>query len=140
MLPIALVAAALAAAGGDVTRHRLRLVERDYFLPPPAQRSLLLLLDARAAAPKTRIMFTAPLPPGRHRFRIEVTGGRGKTFVVAVPAGRGRSRYDVDIAGAGRFDFGFWSDAGAGAGAAIERRFTVEAPVKRTFELEMPDP
>jgi hypothetical protein len=138
MLLNALLAALAGVAGvaGDVARYQLCLVERDYFLPPPSKRSVLLLLDARAAPPKTRIMFTAPLAPGTHRFRIEVAGGAARTFVLAIPAGSGRSRYEVDIAGAGRFDFGFWS--GPDAGPPIERRFTVQAPVKRTFDLEMP--
>jgi hypothetical protein len=140
MTLLALLALLLQDAGGaEPSRYQLRLTRRDYFLPPPAARVVLFQLDARAAAPKTRLMFTSPLAAGPRHLRFEVTGGRDKTFVIAVPVAPGRSRVEVDITGAGRFDFGFWSGGPADAGPPREYRFTVQAPVRgRSFELDMP--
>jgi hypothetical protein len=119
-------------------RLDLKVVERDYFLPSPQQADMVLRLDLRQAPPKARILFGTPLPAGRHRMHIEVTGGRGdKTMVIAVPVAVGQSSFEVSIAGTGRFDLGFWGD-GPGA-APREYRFTVTAPVRsRTFDLDIP--
>jgi hypothetical protein len=116
----------------------LRVQKRDYFLPAPTQRTVVLRLDLRAAPPKARLMFTSPLAAGHYRVRIEVTGGSAdRTMVIAVPVATGSSSFDVSIRGAGRFDLGFWAD---GPGAATrEYRFTVTAPVEaRTFQVDMP--
>jgi hypothetical protein len=130
----ALLLGAFAACDQPEAVVDLKLEGRDYFLPPPAHRSVLFKLDARAAAPKTRLMFTRPLPGGRHRYRFVLTGSSpDRTFVVATPVGEGASSFEVSISGAGRFDFGFWSEGAAHK----EYRFTALAPVTgQTFELE----
>jgi hypothetical protein len=103
---------------------------QDHFLPAPARPNLRFQLDARAAAPKTRIMFTAPLPAGAHRLQLDVTGGTGRTFVVATPLRRGHSDITVTVAGTGRYDFGFW--AGEPGAPSKEYRFTVRGPTAGT--------
>jgi hypothetical protein len=115
---------------------RLRLTQLDHFLPPPRGSSVLFELDARAAPPKCRVMFTAPLPAGRHRYRIEIAGGSAdRTLTLATPVQAGRSVFEVTVAGQGRVDLGFWSSAPV----PKEYRFTLVAPAKgRRFELDMP--
>jgi hypothetical protein len=119
-------------------RLDLRVLQRDYFLPAPVQRNLVLRLDLRRAPPKARILFQGALAAGRYQLRIEATGGADKTMVIAVPLAVGRSSFAVTIIGGGRYDLGFFGD---GPGAATrEYRFTVMAPVTkaRTFDLEVP--
>ena len=123
---------ALAACEKPDAVVELALEGRDYFLPPPAHPSVVFKLDARAAAPKTRLMFMRPLPAGWHRYRFVVTGGADRTFVVATPVARGESSFEVSVAGPGRFDFGFWAEGSP----AKEYRFTVTGPATQTFALE----
>ena len=126
------------AADTQVYRLELQAAVMDEFLPAPTRPHVLFRLDARAAAPKSRIMFLQPLPAGRHRLRLEVTGaGRERTFVIAVPVRRGRSTFDVSIAGTGRYDFGFW--AGDPKAPTKEYRFSLVGPVAaKTFEVDLP--
>jgi hypothetical protein len=135
-----LAALALLAAdpprGAPVATIELRLERADHFLPAPAGRSVKFKLDARAAPPKCRIMFTTPLPAGEHRYQIEIAGGRpDRTLTIATPVAAGRSTFQVSITGQGRVDLGFWSSAPV----PKEYRFTLAAPVEgRRFELDMP--
>jgi len=127
---------ALLAATPSQATIELRLEKADHFLPAPAAPHVRFKLDARAAPPKCRIMFTAPLPAGEHRYRIDIEKGHaGRTLTIATPVAAGRSVFEVSITGAGRVDLGFWSSAPV----PKEYRFTVMAPVKgRRFELDMP--
>jgi len=111
----------------EVHRIVLRAAVQDHFLPAPGQPHVVFRLDARAGAPKSRIMFTAPLPAGRHRMRLEVQGGQDRTFVIATPVQRGRSSFEIAVAGTGRYDFGFW--AGEAGAPVKEYRFTLQGPV-----------
>jgi len=115
---------------------QLRLEQLDHFLPPPRAATVVFELDATAAPPKCRIMFTAPLPAGPHRYRIAIAHGRrDRTLTIATPVAPGRSLFEVSVAGQGRVDLGFWSSAPV----PREYRFTVVAPVEgRRFELDMP--
>jgi hypothetical protein len=131
-------AAGLATATGPAPAIALRLeADRlDHFLPAPPRRTVRLALDARNAPPKTRVMFIAPLPAGRHRYEIDVRGGRAdRTLTIATPVRPGRSTFDVTVSGAGRVDLGFWS---AGP-TPREYRFTVHAPVNgERFDVDLP--
>jgi len=126
------------AMAGDPAIITLTLKEQDYFLPAPAKASVVFKLQAKGAAPKTRLMFKSPLPAGRHQFRFELAGSkREQTFVIATPLAAGHSAVEVTIIGVGRFDFGFWSEKADKS--AKEYRFTVTAPVARqVFELDFP--
>jgi hypothetical protein len=139
----AAVALACAAAGKPDARYQiLRLTigpdARDTFLPAPIRADLWFELDAANAPPKSRIMFLAPLPAGRHRLHVDVHGNTAdRTFVLALPLGPGHSRVELAITGAGRFDLGFF--AGAPNAPAKEYRYTVTAPIAaRTFEVDLP--
>jgi hypothetical protein len=107
----------------------LILKERDYFLPAPAERSVVFKLNAKAASPKTRLMFKGPVAAGAHQYRFEMVGSRREqTFVIATPVAAGHSTFEVTIVGAGRFDFGFWNEGPDKT--AREYRYTVVAPVE----------
>ena len=113
----------------------------DYFLPAPAGspgQTVRLVLDARRAAPKSRVMFLQPLAAGRRRLHIEVRGARAdQTFVVALPFAPGRSVLNVEIAGQGRFDLGFFAQ-GDGV-PPREYRFTRRGPLPpESFTLDIP--
>src|SRR5688572_6456396 len=127
---------ALLAATPSEASIELRLTQADHFLPAPTAPHVRFKLDARAAPPKCRIMFTTPLPAGEHRYRIEIAHGRAdRTLTIATPVAAGRSVFEVSITGVGRVDLGFWSSAPV----PKEYRFTVVAPVEgRRFELDLP--
>jgi hypothetical protein len=138
-MPALLALLALLAAEARLPAEetiQLRLDRADHFLPPPRAPSVVFKLDASAAPPKCRIMFNAPLPAGKHRYRIEIAHGHpDRTLTLATPVAAGRSSFEVSIAGQGRVDLGFWSSAPV----PKEYRFTVVAPVaSRRFELDMP--
>jgi hypothetical protein len=134
---IALLLVAVAVVDVTATEIELRLEpgRLDYFLPAPAKRTVVFTLDARNAPPKSRIMFTSPLPAGRHRYRILVVHGRpDRTLTIATPVRPGRSSFEVNVRGPGRFDLGFWSSGPQ----AREYRFTLDGPVSTGhFALEM---
>jgi hypothetical protein len=138
--PAAAPALAAAPAPGDAEVYQVALsaAERDYFLPSPVGRSVWLALDARRAAPKSRVMFQGAIAGGPLRLHIDVRhGSPAQSFVVAVPLGPGRSEVVVSITGRGRFDLGFFAD---GPGAAPgEYRFTRRAPLDPTpFAVRIP--
>jgi hypothetical protein len=138
LLLVALATTGGGDAAGDTEVHAiaLRAAVQDHFLPAPARPNLRFALDARAAAPKTRIMFLAPLPAGAHQLELEVAGGAGRTFVIATPLRRGRSIITVSIAGRGRYDFGFW--AGETGAPSKEYRFSLHGPVaEATYRLDL---
>jgi len=126
----------LVGAAGARYEVRLEQERLDYMLPPPEQRNLALVLRAKDAPEKARIMFTAPVAAGGHRLDIEVVNGRrDRTVVIATPVAVGRSTFRVSIAGQGRFDLGFWS----GGPVPREYRFTLLAPVReKVIVLDMP--
>lgn len=137
-LLLALVAAAaLSPRGPEVYRLTLKASAPDSFLPAPKAADVVLRVDARAAAPKSRFMFLAPLPAGRHRLRLEIAGPvADRTFVVAVPLASGHSSVEVVLASGGRYDLGFW--AGERGAPSKEYKFTVRGPATRTFDLDLP--
>jgi hypothetical protein len=135
LLAMALVSTSVAERDTESHAIVMRAAVQDHFLPTPARPNLRFDIDARAAAPKTRIMFTAPLAAGAHQMQLEVAGGAGRTFVVATPLRRGRSVVTVSIVGQGRYDFGFW--AGEPGAPGKEYRFTVMGPTSRTFRLDL---
>lgn len=122
-----------------VTTVEIRMQQKrlDYFFPAPTRRSVVFKIHARDAPEKSRIMFTSPLPAGRHRYEVQVLDGkRDRILVIATPVSAGKSTFEVNIAGEGRFDFGFWTTGPD----AREYRFSVEGPLKnKTFDLDMPE-
>ena len=124
-------------ADATVYEVSLRSGAHDYFLPSPELRKVWLSLDARRAAPKTRVMFRGPIAGGPLRLHIDVRNGSpDHTYVVAVPLGPGQSVVVVSITGRGRFDLGFFADGPEAV--PKEYRFTRRGPLDPTpFEVQI---
>jgi hypothetical protein len=118
-----------------LTPHRT-----DHFLPtsPGPGQPLRIVLDARRAPPKTRLLFQQTLAAGRREVSIETRGASAAhTFVVALPLAPGSSVIVVTISGQGRFDLGFFAQ-GAGV-PPREYRFTRSGPLPATeLAVDMP--
>src|SRR6185436_16356077 len=106
MWSLAVLAALAASLSPESTiAVRLKASQLDYFMPPPAGDVIRFRIDARQAPPKSGILFTGPVPAGRHLYQIQVLHGRrDRTLVIATPVGAGRSSFEVRVAGEGRLD------------------------------------